>query len=321
MQPVFPTAPRLLKRAVRGALRRLPAKGALTRAAAIAPPLLKPPLVCRVLSRIIELSDLAQLGTISTNLGISRRRLRIAANAPPCYFFGTPESYAGELGPLLLSLHLSRTCDAFVDIGANHGYFAFFVYNGLTRRIPIHYIEPQPELFREIQTNVRRHSLANVHGHQLAIGLHSGPAVFYTNVSHPATSSLRRDFFTAADLREDRVIVSTFDEFAAAHHLHKACVKVDIENAEFEFLKGTHLSRDRILFLIMEVLGPAIEAGFIRAAQRQLGMRAYYINNLRLEHSDEGSFVYRSPQFNWLFCRQSPAELRRVLAGSRLLVA
>jgi FkbM family methyltransferase len=313
--------PRGPRAAVRFALRQMPAKGEITRAVAKAPPWLKSPQVCRFLSRIIEGSDLADLGSIDTNLGIDSRCLRIGSSAPAHYFFGRPDSYAGERGALFLSLELSKRCDAFVDIGANHGYFVFFVNQGLETAVPIHYVEPDPQLFAEIESNVRRHRMVGVHGHRLAIGSKSGPAIFYTNLSDPASSSLTPMFAQKHRVQEDTVMVSSFDDFAERHALRNACVKVDIEGAEVAFLSGAKESQDRIAFLIIEVLGPAIQDGFVRMAQQALGMHAYYINDLRLEHSPDGSFVYRSPEFNWLFCRQSPAELRALLEGSRLSVA
>jgi FkbM family methyltransferase len=306
---------------VRAGLRRVPGKPALIRAFAKAPPLIKPPLVCSILSRMIEPSELEALGAIETNLGALHHDIAIAAPAPLCYFFGTPESYRGEIGALLLSLELSRSSRVFVDIGAHHGYFLFFVRDRLEKPISIHYLEPNPALFRQIEANVRRHGLTDVHGHELAIGARSGPSAFFTNVSAPASSSLTRDFANQHVLREDRVDVRSFDDFASEHDLHDVCAKVDIENAEFAFLEGAQGSSQRLRFLIIEVLGPAASKGFVNAAIAQLGMHAYYINDLRLEHSSAGEYTYRHPYFNWLFCRESPAELRKLLAGSRLTVA
>jgi FkbM family methyltransferase len=286
----------------------------------MAPPAFKTPLICRVLSRVIETTDLARLGTVSTNLGMSRLRFEISGQAPANYFFGAPDSYAGEHGALLVASHLSQYCDAFIDIGANHGYFSFFVYGQMSQRIPIHYFEPDVELFAELSANVRRLALEQVYGHCCAIGASSGQATFYTDLSDRSSSSLTRGFATLHRVREAQVTVCTFDEFVVEHGVKNSCVKVDIECAEFDFLRGAVRARDAIRFLIIEVLGPAIDAGFVQQAKDQLGMHAYYINDLQLEHSPHGSFVYRPPQYNWLFCRESPDELRRVLRETRLSV-
>lgn len=301
-------------------LRALPGKGGLARLASTAPPSLKTPLVFRTLSRVIESDDLVTSATLPTNLGFSRHRFMIATNAQSNYFFGRPDSFAGERGALLLAAHLARHCDAFVDVGAHHGYFTFYVHEQLARPIPIHYFEPDMELFAELSANVGRLGLPEVYGHSCALGARPGMAVFYTNLSDRSSSSLKPDFGRVHRVREDRVEVRTFAEIAAEHRLRQCLVKVDVENAETEFLAGALEARASIRFLLIEVLGPAIGGGFVRRASDQLGMHAYYINDLQLEHSPDGSFEYRPPEYNWLFCREAPDELRRILEGSRLSV-
>jgi hypothetical protein len=53
---------------------------------------------------------------------------------------------------------------------------------------------------------------------------------------------------------------------------------------------------------------------------REGGFHGYYINDYSLEHSLDGSFTYREPEYNWLFCREAPPELERTLAGSRFRI-
>ena len=310
----------IARRAVRRVLRALPGKARLARFVSTAPPALKTPLVCRTLTRVMEHDDLAAQSTLPTNLGFSRRRFEIATNATPNYFFGRPDSYAGEHGALLLAAQLARHSDAFVDVGAHHGYFTFYVHEQLARPIPIHFFEPDADLFAELSANVQRLALDGVYGHACALGARSGTAVFYTNLSDRSSSSLTAHFATRHRVREDRVQVRTFAEFAAEQRLGNCCVKVDVENAEHEFLAGTVSARASIRFLLIEILGPAVGSGFVRKAIEQLDMHAYYINDLWLEHSPDGAFEYRSPEYNWLFCRESPHELRNILAGTALSV-
>lgn len=309
-----------IKRVIRQFLSALPAKGAVTRAVAMAPPQLKSRRVCRVLSRVIETSDLAELGTIRTNLGFSRFGFDISADAPASYFFGGPSSYAGEYGPLLLASQLTRSCDAFVDVGANHGYFVFFVHETQARSTPIHYFEPDAQLFAELSANVDRLGPSQIFGHRCALGANSGEASFYVDLSDRSSSSLTRSFVDRHRVREERVLVRTFHEFVAEYAIRNACVKVDVECAEFDFLRGALPALHAIRYLIIEVLGPAIKAGFVRQASAQLGMHAYYINGLRLEHSPDGSYTYRPPQYNWLFCAEAPDALRRLLEQTPLSV-
>ena len=70
----------------------------------------------------------------------------------------------------------------------------------------------------------------------------------------------------------------------------------------------------------MEALGPAVTSGFVADLMRAGTFHGYYINDFTLEHWLDGSFTYREPEYNWLFCREAPQELERTLAGSRFLI-
>ena len=63
----------------------------------------------------------------------------------------------------------------------------------------------------------------------------------------------------------------------------------------------------------MEMLGPAIKQGMPLRIVQELGFHAYYIHDYQLEHSKDGSFEYVAPFYNWLFCRETPEELKRLL--------
>jgi FkbM family methyltransferase len=310
-----------IRRVLRNVWRQIPGKGVAARAVALAPPALKGPLACRVLSRLIDADDLRRLGTIETNLGLATPSVRISGRAIPQYFFGTPEHYPGERGALTLARCLSPRCDSFIDVGANYGYFVYYMGTALAGAMPLHYLEPVPALFDEIEANVRRLQLRDVHGHRLAISGKTGETKFYLNLSDTQSSSLTREFGALHQLEETVVQASTFDDFIETKSFRHACVKVDIENAERAFLEGIQRHHDRIEFLIIEVLGPAYRAGFINKARAQLGMNAYYIDDLTLRLSLDGSFEYHAPDYNWLFCRLSPKELRPLLAGTPLQVA
>src|SRR5690349_19064943 len=131
-----------LKQALRRAWRAVPGKGVLVRTVALAPPALKGPRSKHVLSRLIERDDLIRMGAIDTNLGLPMPSISIDGRALPQYFFGRPDHFEGERGPLALSTCLTPHCDAFVDIGANHGYFIYVLRHELGDATPIHYLEP-----------------------------------------------------------------------------------------------------------------------------------------------------------------------------------
>ena len=76
---------------------------------------------------------------ITSNLGVNNRfRMRLPIDKSSLVF-GTPKHYSGERGVLFLSQILARSVNAVADIGANWGYFTYFLKNGLSKDIPIYF--------------------------------------------------------------------------------------------------------------------------------------------------------------------------------------
>jgi len=234
--------------------------------------------------------------------------------------YGLPAFYAGERGSLELAARFSRVSSAFVDIGAHLGYFSFFVHYHGAAGVPIHFFEPDRQLFAALDRNVRANRLDRIQGYARAVGARDGLEQFFVNATDPLSGSLRTQFAPTHQVSAIDVEVESFATIARRLDLRQACVKVDVEGAEFEFLEGATNALDRIGSLIIEVLGPACERGFVPALMQRGGFHAYYINDYVLEHSADGSFTYRAPEYNWLFCRHAPEELSRLIGAGPLTV-
>lgn len=258
---------------------------------------------------------------VETNFGMKTTyRVQLASNTEPVLLFGTPEQHPGERGPLYLARQLAPDCGCFVDVGTHHGYFTFFVAMGQPPAFPIYFFEANERLLREVEANAKRNRLDAVKGFHMAMGSFDGVAKFYVNRVDDYSSSLKPPFRPGVNVIEIETPITTFASFARQHEVREALIKVDIENAEEEFLQGIAAETDRVRYLIMEVLGPAVERDFVATAMKRLGMEAYYINDFSLEHSRDGSFKYVAPQYNWLFCRLDPATLSLRLVGTRFKV-
>lgn len=257
---------------------------------------------------------------VVTNFGISRR---LCCRVPATHlvpWLGTPALYAGERGSLALAGCLSGDSDVFFDIGAHLGYFTFFVRAQAPAGLPIHFFEPDPALFARLDRNVRDNALRDVHGHHQAVAATDGVAAFFVNETDSTSGSLTTMFAEQHRVTPIDVQVTSFATFAAPRTFRRACVKVDVEGGEWPFMDGAAGVFDRIAYLIIEVLGPANARGFVKTMMARGGFRAYYINDYTLEPSADGAFVYREPEYNWLFCREAPDELARKLQGSPLRV-
>lgn len=257
---------------------------------------------------------------VPTNYGIARG---LQCFVPSSHFharFGKPAFYTGERGALELASVLCRSSDAFLDVGAHLGFFTFYVRTTGSATIPIHFFEPDPDLFRLLERNVLGNRLTRVIGHQAAIGAVDGTARFYANRTDCFSGSLTAEFADRHEVAEIEVRVRCFADVARELNLTHACVKVDVEHAEAEFIEGARGALERIAYLIIEILEPAHVRGFVPELMARGGFNAYYINDYTLEHSRDGGFTYRSPEFNWLFCREGPDDLARRLTGTSLRV-
>lgn len=257
---------------------------------------------------------------LKTNMGISQNYLcDLSSQNHHVAIFGKPEYYLGERGALMLSEYLTKYSDAFVDIGAHIGYFTFYIREKTEVDTPVYFFEPDPDLFELIYKNVNSNTMKNVHGFRTAIGSTEGTITFYKNISDPLSGSITQDFSCTHNVEKIQVDSTTFSTFSRQFSLKNACVKVDVEGAEFDFIEGALGSLNSISYLIMEVLGIANERQIIQYIIR-LGFFAYYINDYCLEQSIDGSFKYINPQYNWLFCHDTPCQLRTKLAGSPFTV-
>jgi FkbM family methyltransferase len=311
-----------VKRVIRSGLLALPGKDVLLRLGAGLPAPLKGAVTERVFGAIARARAPGIPLTLTTNLGIARSpSIRLSLSAPATYLFGTAEHYLGERGALALACELAADTAGFVDIGANYGYFSFAVAARHGGRVPIHYFEPNAELFTIIDGNAKRSGRACMTGHRRAIGARDGTARFYLDMADSSQSSLNVPDAAATRYQPVDVELIAFRTFCRTSGLDNLLVKVDVEGAEFAFLEGVGDAARHIAYLIIEVLGPAMGAEFIETAEAQLGMKSYYINDYRLEYAPGKAFRYVPPQYNWLFARQGPAELARRLAGTRLSVA
>ncbi|MBY0371336.1 FkbM family methyltransferase [bacterium] len=286
---------------------------------ALLPPERRSKLGTRLADRLVNALRLT--GPIETNLGMNDS-LRISYPEPRhrSSVFGTPADYLGERGALFSVEALLPHADSFIDIGSNLGYFTFFAKTRAPKT-PVHFFEPTPRLFSFIEQMCARNGFHDFFGHRAAIGAASEAARFFIDTEDPGRSSLDGTQGFPKGCEAIDVEMIRFADFAEKHsQLQRMLVKVDVENAEMDFLRGVGQAWDRISYLVVEVLLPAHKQGFINATRQASGMHAYYIKDFTLEHSADGTFHYQAPEHNWLFARETPEQLRQKLLGSRFQV-
>jgi FkbM family methyltransferase len=185
---------------------------------------------------------------------------------------------------------------------------------------PIYFFEADPDLFLGLKTNISRNGVQNVQGFSVAMAEKVGKAIFFQNKTDDSSGTLIKADWSKHLLRPIEVDKTSFTAFAKECQLKNVCAKVDVEGAEELFFDGARSSLDKLKFLIIEILGPAVSRKFPARLIREGNFHAYYINDYRLEHSPSGDFTYVPPFYNWLFCRESPASLRDTLIGTKFQI-
>ncbi len=291
----------------------IPFKYSILKIAAVLPPRFKVNAIFRLISNIATYCN--QNTIVKSNLGInSNYRIKVSISHPIAAF-GTPKIYTQEYATLFLLKELLKHSEAFIDIGANLGYFCFYIdeYNASNK--PLHFFEPDPLLFENLKINQQKNK-KNFIAHKQAISNTNEPITFYRNLTDDSSGSIKNTFEGKHNLEAVTIDSISFDEFANSISEEKLLIKVDVEGAEFEFIKGASSRIKSIDFLVIELLQDAIDQKFPEMMIDNHQFFAYYINNFNLEFSKAGEYKYVSPYYNWLFSKFDPTELKNKLANS-----
>jgi FkbM family methyltransferase len=258
---------------------------------------------------------------IFSNFGIDNK-LKIALpvlQAPSTFFFGKPTSYTGEFYTLRLAALLSQHCSTFIDVGANWGFFSYYISRH-NSSLPVYWFEPNISLYENISLNAGNNKFINMHGSLQALSDTNGTMTFYIEQGAGFNSSLIKPD-SGPVLTERTVETIRFEDWLQQNNIGKnLLVKVDVENAEWHFIKGAINAMSKIEFLVIEVLGPARQSGFINYMIQELKLNAYYINENKIEQVLKEDMRYTKGEYNWLFCRYNPEILKEKLTDPLFIV-
>lgn len=184
---------------------------------------------------------------------------------------------SGENGELLFMKNLSRFFRkqkyyliTVLDVGANVGDYTEHLIRELAG-IPykIHAFEPFPAVFEKLSANVRNQD--NVTAHNFALGATPGWTKFYVDGENSELGSIFERDLSFIDIHFKStfdVEVRRLDTFCAEQTIaHVHFLKIDVEGAELEVLKGAGelIDAERIDFIQFEFgAGNAASGTFMR---------------------------------------------------------
>lgn len=208
-------------------------------------------------------------GPVDTRLWDLRLRLQPRGNLSEERWLFLPQ-FSDLMERRLLAARLAPGA-VFLDIGANAGFYSFWVWSCFKDAVRIEAFEPDPELCARIRFNLAANQIRSLHLHPLALSDRSG-------TSRLAIGPKNRGTNTLTD-QHDGVEVATepLVEFAARTGLARVdAMKIDVEGHEAAILGHFFAHARRELFprlLVCETLDRQATADPLRALIEAAGYR------------------------------------------------
>ena len=146
-----------------------------------------------------------------------------------------------------------RSSQCFVDVGANLGFYSVLAAKAMkNNRGTVHAVEMDAENIGRIKQALELNDLGNVTMHQVALGCGESEVKYYRVASSTHTLAVLES--EKSVLQSVQVRMTSLDTLMKEFNLSPDLIKIDVEGAEFEVLKGmTHLLETTTPKVYMEV--------------------------------------------------------------------
>ena len=130
--------------------------------------------------------------------------------------------------------------DVFYDVGANYGFYTYLAQELITSG-QIHAFEPQKEICRYIEKNTS--SCSNCFTNNAALADFSGKTSLFVSDKYSGGNTIVQDIAESqfAKMNKMEVEVLTMDDYVK-NHAFPSFIKVDVEGAEYNVLKGAEIT-------------------------------------------------------------------------------
>lgn len=143
----------------------------------------------------------------------------------------------------------------FMDVGANIGFFSMTVAKDYKiNECQIHCFEPNPYTFNLLKTNLQNNGFNNVYLNMVGLGERETTAVLTSNAENIGAANIYSENKGGI---QTNIQIRTLDGYCKDLGINRVdIIKVDIEGAELNFLKGAEniIANSEKLILVMEIV-------------------------------------------------------------------
>lgn len=177
--------------------------------------------------------------------------------------------------------------DNFLDIGAHFGYFTLLASSLVGDTGRVYAIEPANETFNLLQQNTSANSNVQtfhkaVSDKRELVSFYEFPVLYSEYNALNVDKFLKEDWIKKYNPQKTEVQATTIDGFLDENGLNPAMIKIDVEGAEVQAIKGgSHTWQRKSPVLVMEYLDEGNESSYTQAADvmHGYGYISYMITN------------------------------------------
>lgn len=149
--------------------------------------------------------------------------------------------------------YLTKPGSVCVDCGANSGFYTLTLASIAGTMGQVHSFEPLSINFNRLSENVRLNSFKNIHLNQVGLSNRKDSLDIFFGGNNLGTASM----YTTNKAQKETIHLRTLDDYCAEQGISTIdLLKIDIEGAEFECLKGAVniIESSPDMILVMEIM-------------------------------------------------------------------
>ena len=221
--------------------------------------------------------------------------------------------YKQELSESLLILRLLPRVEAFIDVGANVGFYSLLAAKVCDHPISVLAFEPEAENFGKLQQAIQANDLdQKIHPFPMAIGSSSQKMKLYHSAMGSGGNSVAPPEGSPMSEESEIVESTTLDEVQKKHlpRCPPTLIKIDVECFEYEVLRGASnwLAAQQAPTILIEMATKSAHSNknhvLVIKKLKSFGYRVYPVLQPMNGKSPLGKecspFNYKSPTWNFL---------------------